>query len=261
MQALTVIKIGGNIIDDEAKLSSFLKDFALLDGKKILVHGGGKLATKLAAQLNIPQQMVEGRRITDGETLKLVTMVYAGLINKSVVAQLQAAGCNALGLTGADGNAVLAHKRQLKDLDYGFAGDVDAVNGGLLNLLLEHDVAPVLAPITHDRKGQLLNTNADTIAQETAKALSAFYNVQLVYAFEKSGVLLDADDENSVIPLITPHTYAELKAAGRVFAGMVPKLDNAFAALSNGVKKVLIGKAENIHALAAGHAGTSIVNG
>lgn len=264
---LYVIKIGGNIIDDEEKLSSFLTSFAAIRERKILVHGGGKLATKLAAQLNIPQQMVEGRRITDAETLKIVTMVYAGLINKDIVAQLQAAGCNAVGLSGADGNVILAHKRLPKDssfgnegLDYGFAGDVDDVNASFLQALLEQNVSPVLSPITHNGKGQLLNTNADTIAQETAKALSSFYEVHLVYSFEKSGVLLNADDEASVIPVINPEKYRELKENGLVFAGMIPKLDNAFSALRSGVKKVLIGKAEALNSLVSEQSGTSIIN-
>lgn len=257
---LFIIKIGGNIVDDDAKLASFLSDFARINGKKILVHGGGTLATKLASQLNVPQQMVEGRRITDAETLKIVTMVYAGLINKSIVAGLQAFGCNAIGVSGADGNAIKAHKRMVKDLDYGFAGDVDEVNVEFLNVLLSQNSSVVIAPITHDGKGQLLNTNADTIAQETAKAMSAFYDVQLIYSFEKAGVLLNAEDETSVIPVINKKKYGELKANGLVFAGMIPKLDNAFAALDSGVKKVVIGKAENISALINGEAGTNIVN-
>jgi acetylglutamate kinase len=260
MEQLYVIKIGGNIVDDETKLAAFLKEFAAINAKKILVHGGGKLATKLAAELNIPQQMVEGRRITDAETLKIVTMVYAGLINKNIVAQLQAAGCNAIGLSGADGNAVKAHKRVVKDLDYGFAGDVDEVNAKFLHALLRQNASPVLSPITHDGKGQLLNTNADTVAQETAKALSQFYKVSLLYSFERAGVLLNAEDESTVIPVITPKIYKDLKEKGLVFAGMIPKLDNAFAALSSGVNKVIIGKAENLHRLVNSEAGTSIVH-
>ena len=260
MDTLYVIKIGGNIIDDEAKLSAFLKDFADIKAKKILIHGGGKLATKLAGQLNIPQQMVEGRRITDAETLKIVTMVYAGLINKNIVAQLQAVGANAIGLSGADGNVVLAHKRVVKDLDYGFAGDVDTVNASFLHSLLQEGVSPVLSPITHNGQGQLLNTNADTIAQETAKAMSNFYAVNLVYSFEKSGVLLDAEDDSSVIPVIGPAKYAELKEKNLVFAGMIPKLDNAFSALASGVQKVIIGKAENLPALVTGKSGTAIIH-
>jgi acetylglutamate kinase len=259
MDKLIVIKIGGNIIDDEAKLSSFLKNFAAIDVKKVLVHGGGKLATKLAEQMQIPQQMIEGRRITDAETLKIVTMVYAGYINKNIVAQLQSQGCNAIGLSGADGNAVQAHKRKHATIDYGYAGDIDEVNTSLLDSLLRQNLSPVIAPITHDKKGQLLNTNADTIAQEIAKALSSSFEVQLIYSFEKSGVLLDATDDNSVIAEINPGSYKELKQKNLVFAGMIPKLDNAFAALDHGVKKVIIGKAENINQLIKGEKGTSII--
>ncbi|RYZ25232.1 MAG: acetylglutamate kinase [Chitinophagaceae bacterium] len=260
MEKLFVIKIGGNIIDNEEKLASFVRAFAAIKENKILVHGGGKLATKMAGQLGIEQQLVDGRRITDAETLKIVTMVYAGLINKNIVAQLQAAGCNAIGLTGADGNVILSHKRIVKDLDYGFAGDVDQVNSQFLHSLLSQDISPVLSPITYDNKGQLLNTNADTIAQETAKALSDLYEVQLVYSFEKAGVLLNAEDESSVIPVIDKNKYTDLKDKGLVFAGMIPKLDNAFAALSSGVRKVIIGKAENLPQLIAGNSGTSIIN-
>jgi acetylglutamate kinase len=260
MDTLHVIKIGGNIIDDEAKLSHFLKSFAAVQGKKILVHGGGKLATRLAEQMNIPQQMVQGRRITDAETLKIVTMVYAGYINKNIVAQLQAAGANSLGLSGADGNTVQAHKRTHATIDYGFAGDIDRVNITLLTTLLEQDITLVIAPITHDKKGQLLNTNADTIAQELAKALSRNYHVHLIYSFEKSGVLANSEDDQSLIHEINPASYEQLKKDGVVFAGMIPKLDNAFTALRSGVKKVIIGKAENLQQLIAGTTGTSIIN-
>lgn len=259
-ETLYVVKIGGNIIDNEVKLAAFLQSFAALPGKKVLVHGGGKLATQLAEKMEVPQTMVDGRRITDAETLKIVTMVYAGDINKRVVASLQSHGCNAIGLTGADGNAILAHKREKGGIDYGFAGDVDAVNADLLHTLLSLNMAVVLAPITHNGKGQLLNTNADTIAQETAKGLSSHYNVQLVYSFEKSGVLLDANDDNTVISRIHPAYYEELKAEQKIFAGMIPKLDNAFAAIRSGVGKVIIGKAEELPALIAGTAGTSIVH-
>jgi acetylglutamate kinase len=260
MDKLLVIKIGGNIIDDNEKLSSFLKSFAAVNEKKVLVHGGGKLATKLAGELGIQQQLIDGRRITDAETLKIVAMVYAGLINKTIVAQLQAAGNNAIGLSGADGNAILAHKRKVKEFDYGFVGDVDEINKGLLHGFLEQGLQPVLAPITHDGKGQLLNTNADTIAQETAKGLSAYYDVQLVYSFEKAGVLWDADDEGSVIPVMSKTKYTELKEKGLVFAGMIPKLDNAFAALDNGVQKVIIGNAEHLTELIHSRAGTTIIH-
>jgi acetylglutamate kinase len=255
---LYVIKIGGNIIDDEAKLSSFLKDFASVKGHKVLVHGGGKLATKLAATLGIEQQLVDGRRITDAETLKVVTMVYAGYINKNITAQLQAAGCNAIGLSGADGNVILARKRQHPAIDYGFVGDVDKLNTGLIQNLLIQGMAVVFAPITHNGTGQLLNTNADTIAQETAKALSSLYEVELIYSFEKNGVLLDANDDGTVIKKINPAYYSELKAKQLIFAGMIPKLDNAFAALQSGVRKVMIGKAEALQQLINGSAGTTI---
>lgn len=259
MDTVIVIKIGGNIIDDENKLSSFLKLFAVVKGKKVLVHGGGKLATKLAADLGVAQQMVDGRRITDAETLKIVTMVYAGYINKNIVAQLQANGCNALGLSGADGNLVVAHKRSLSGgIDYGFVGDVDNVNAGLLQNLLDYGMTVVAAPITQDGNGQLLNTNADTIAQEIAKALSRMYKVQLIYSFEKNGVLLDVNDENSVIPVINPAYYTELKEKKLIFEGMLPKLDNAFAALENGVSKVIIGNAENLSEIVAQRSGTII---
>jgi acetylglutamate kinase len=258
MDKLIIVKIGGNIVDDEAKLSSFLQEFGAIDGRKILVHGGGKLATRLAEQMKVPQQMVDGRRITDAETLKIVTMVYAGYINKNIVARLQANGCNAIGLSGADGNTVLAHKRVHSAMDYGFVGDVDAIDSSLFSNLLQQGLTPVLAPITHDRKGQLLNTNADTIAQESAKALSALYEVVLIYSFEKNGVLLDVNDENSVIKQINAGYYNQLKTEGKIFAGMLPKLDNAFSALKSGVTKVIIGKAEEIHQLISGEKGTSI---
>ncbi len=260
-EQLFIIKIGGNIIDDESKLASFLKDFALVKGKKILVHGGGKLATKVAEGMNIQQQMFDGRRITDAETLKVVTMVYAGFINKNIVAQLQANNCNAIGLTGADGNIIQAHKRPLKNgIDYGFVGDVDHVNTDLLNSLLQQNIAVVLAPITHNKEGQLLNTNADTIAQETAKAMSTLYATSLIYSFEKAGVLLDVEDEASVINSINPTYYQELKEGNKIFAGMIPKLDNAFAAVKSGVSKVIIGKAEQLQQLIDGTAGTTIIN-
>jgi len=255
---LTVIKIGGNVIDDDIKLSSFLKAFASIKGKKILVHGGGKLATKLAEQLNIPQQLVDGRRITDAETLKIVTMVYAGYVNKNIVAQLQANGENAIGICGADGNAILAHKRTNALLDYGFVGDIDEVNFSFFSDLLDKNINIVVAPLTHDAKGQLLNTNADTIAQEIANAMSKTYSVQLIYSFEKAGVLTDTNDDDTLIKEINPSSYKQLKESGAIFAGMIPKLDNAFAALHNGVEKVIIGKAEQLKELISGETGTTI---
>jgi acetylglutamate kinase len=260
MEPLYVIKIGGNIIDNEAKLSSFLTAFAGIEGKKILVHGGGKLATKLAAQLGVEQQMIEGRRVTDADTLRIVTMVYAGYINKNIVAQLQANQCNAIGLCGADGNILQSHKRQHVTIDYGFVGDVDKVNTPVLQSLLSQQVTVVMAPITHNMEGQLLNTNADTIAQEIAQAMSAHYQVHLIYSFEKAGVLLNADDDSTVIPAITQASYAQLKQQNIIFAGMIPKLDNAFAALNRGVHRVVIGKAEQLQQLIQQQSGTSIIH-
>lgn len=260
MDKLFVIKIGGNIIDDKERLSLFLKEFAAIEEKKILVHGGGKLATRLAEDLGIQQKLLDGRRITDAETLKIVTMVYAGYINKNIIATLQSFDCNSIGLSGADGDSILAHKREHPGLDYGFVGDVDAINADLIYTLLNKNISIVFAPITHDQKGQLLNTNADTIAQEIAKGMSNIFDVELVYAFEKNGVLLNADDDKSVISKINPEYYKELKEKQRIFAGMIPKLDNAFSALKSGVNKVLIGKAENLKLLIQGSSGTAIVN-
>ncbi len=257
MSRLIVIKIGGNIIDDENKLNTFLKEFRSIKEKKILVHGGGKLATRLADQLGIHQQMIDGRRITDAETLKIVTMVYAGYVNKNIIAKLQQYGCNAIGLSGADGNSITAHRRVNADIDYGFVGDIDAVNTAFIDhLLKENDI--VFAPITHDNNGQLLNTNADTIAQEIATAMSSIYEVLLVYGFEKSGVLLNAENDDTVIATINAESYKKLKEDNVIFAGMIPKLDNAFVALDKGVKKVLIGKAEELLKLVEGKSGTTI---
>ena len=260
--ALYVIKIGGNIIDDELKLATFLKNFAAIREKKILVHGGGKLADRIAEKLGVPQQMIEGRRITNAETLKIITMVYGGYINKNIVAQLQSTGCNAIGLSGADANSILAHKRIHSSVDYGFAGDVESSRFNIKGwqIFLENDLIPVACPITHDGKGQLLNTNADTIAQEIAKGLSASYAVNLIYTFEKSGVLLNVNDDNSVIKKMNAESYRKLKDKQQIYAGMIPKVDNAFSALAAGVKKVMIGNAEKLNELVAGTSGTSIVN-
>jgi acetylglutamate kinase len=264
MGKLYIIKIGGNIIDDDKKLNLFLSSFASIQANKILVHGGGKLATQLAEQLNIPQHIVDGRRITNADTLKIVTMVYAGYVNKNIVAQLQGYHCNAIGLCGADGDVILAHKRKHPVIDYGFVGDVDAINTQLFQMLLSQNMAVVLSPITHDQQGQLLNTNADTIAQEVAKAMSSLYEVNLIYCFEKKGVLLDTNDDNSVIPVLNWNEYQKLKSpssgvgGAKIFSGMIPKLDNAFAALKNGVEKVIIGKAEDLDQLIAGKSGTTI---
>jgi acetylglutamate kinase len=259
LDTVYIIKIGGNIIDDETALASFLRSVAAVPGKKILVHGGGKLATQLAARLGVEQQLVDGRRITDEETLKIVTMVYAGYINKNIVTRLQASGANAIGLSGADGNMIRAHKRRHATIDYGFAGDIDSVNSSFIRSLLEQGLTIVAAPITHDENGQLLNTNADTIAQELATALSELYAVKLIYCFEKKGVLLDVNDENSLIGKIDAGSYGTLKQKQLIFAGMIPKLDNAFAALQKGVKQVIIGKAEELDALVNGTGGTTII--
>ena len=257
-QAVHIIKVGSNIIDDEVKLNTFLSAFAQLEGYKILVHGGGKLATELAQDLNIPQHMLDGRRITDEATLKIVTMVYAGWINKKIVAALNSKKSTAIGLTGADGEAIIAHKRVHPTIDYGYVGDIDQVNAALFINLLEKGFSLVVAPITQDRNGQLLNTNADTIAQEIAKALSVNFNTTLIYSFEKKGVLRHVDDENSVIKTIDPTNYQALKNENLIFAGMIPKLDNAFVAIKTGVSRVVIGDGMELLALVNGTTGTSI---
>jgi acetylglutamate kinase len=246
MQQLTIVKIGGNVIDDENSLSAFLVEFNLLKGYKILVHGGGKLANQLQHKLNVPVNMLDGRRITDAETLKVVTMVYAGYINKNVVAKLQGLNCNAIGLSGADANCIQASKRKVETIDYGFVGDVEKINTSFIISCLENKIVPVFSPITHDGTGQLLNTNADTIASELAIALSAEYNVQLVYCFEKNGVLQNVDDESSVIKTISNSDYINLKENFVINKGMIPKMDNAFLALKKGVGSVQIGKAEKL---------------
>jgi acetylglutamate kinase len=243
---LVIIKIGGNVVDNPAVLSQVLDDFAAIETPKILVHGGGKIADVLLKKLNIEPKKIEGRRITDEDTLDVVTMVYAGLINKKIVAQLQARGCNALGLTGADINSIEAHKRSKGNIDYGFAGDIDAINREGVSNLLKTVQTLVFAPITHDKKGQLLNTNADTIASTLAVGLSRNFTVTLKYVFEKQGVLADIADENSVIPLISYPTFQQGKSDGTFFEGMIPKLDNAFDAMKNGVHSVVICGTEGV---------------
>jgi len=248
MQRLFIIKIGGNVIDNEDSLQSFLKDFAAIEGKKILVHGGGKVATKIGEQLGIQSNYINGRRITDDATIDLVTMVYGGLINKKIVAQLQANSCNAIGLTGADGNTIPATKRPVKDIDFGWAGDVESGKWKVENvkLFLENGLVPVFAPLTHDQQGHILNTNADTISSALAVALSAFYDVRLIYCFEKKGILENVDDDNSVINIINKKTYLQLLNDNKLFAGILPKVDNAFAAMDAGVKEVLVGDAKDL---------------
>jgi acetylglutamate kinase len=246
-EQLFVIKIGGNVIDDDIALIAFVNDFAKIPAKKILVHGGGKIATRIGDKLGITSKYIEGRRITDEHTIDLVTMVYGGLINKKIVSLLQSYDSNAIGLTGADANILPAHKRKVKEIDYGFVGDIEPKQiGGGLRLFVDNNMVPVIAPLTHDGKGQILNTNADTIASAISIALSAFYDVRLIYCFEKKGVLEDIKDEASVIGLITKDIYHELLGEKRLFEGIIPKIDNAFAAIDAGVKEVLIGHSEEL---------------
>ena len=245
---LFIIKIGGNVIDDERNLSAFLDTVAAIKAKIILVHGGGKIASKIGEQLGIAPNYVNGRRITDAATIDLVTMVYGGLVNRKIVAQLQARGSNAIGITGADANIIPANKRPVKEIDYGFVGDVVAGLAPAPALLsfLDNGLVPVVAPLTHDGKGQMLNTNADTIASSLAVALSKKYAVRLIYCFEKKGVLENVEDDNSVIRLITKDIYKDLLAQKKLFDGILPKIDNAFDAIDNGVQEVLIGHAKDL---------------
>lgn len=257
MEKITVIKVGGAVVEDEAQLTQLLQDFSAIEGRKVLVHGGGRRATKVAAQLGIETQMVNGRRITDASMLEVVTMVYGGLVNKNVVARLQAQGIDALGLTGADIDVIRSHKRPLKNgVDYGFVGDVDRADGNKLHTLIEAGIVPVMAPLTHDGMGNILNTNADTIAGETAKALAKHYDVTLVFCFEKKGVLSNPDDDESVIPTITRADFDRYVADGTISGGMIPKIENAFNAIDAGVGRVVITKADSIGL----NFGTVIVN-
>ena len=253
MDKLSVIKIGGNVLDDPASLERFLTLFAEVPGRKILVHGGGKIATRIGEKLGITSRYVNGRRITDTDTRDLVTMVYGGLVNRQLVAQLQAKGCNAIGLTGADGGCIPADKRpeqQTPDgpLDFGWVGDIRSgrINVNFFSSLLEQGCTPVLSPLTHDGQGHLLNTNADTIASSVAVALSEMHNVRLLYCFEKRGILTDVEDEQSVITRLDHELYARLLAEKKLFDGILPKIDNAFAAIRQGVREVLIGHADDL---------------
>ena len=252
---LTILKVGGAVVEDEARLSRLLADFSAIEGRKVLVHGGGRRATAVASSLGIESKMVGGRRITDSQMLEVVTMVYGGLVNKNIVARLQACGIDALGLTGADIDVIRSHKRPVKDVDYGFVGDVERVDGGKLSQLIEAGITPVMAPLTHDGQGNMLNTNADTIAAETAKALAGQYDVTLIFSFEKKGVLARPDDDDSLIPVITRADYMRYAADGTVSGGMLPKLENAFNAISAGVSRVNITLATAID----GRHGTMIV--
>lgn len=249
---ITIIKLGGNIIDHPIQLNEFLLQLSRLPGKKILVHGGGKLATALSSQLGIASEMINGRRVTDAETLKVITMVYAGWINKSVVAKLQSMQCNAIGLSGADGNLVCSEKRSPLPVDYGFVGDPleGKINVDLLLTLLNAGLVPVIAPVTHDGNGQLLNTNADTMAAVIASAICKKENVQLLYCFEKNGVLANAEDDKSVLQELTSQQTEQLKVDGKIHSGMLPKLKAGFSAKSNGVKRVVIGNAMQLENLA-----------
>lgn len=246
MEKIKVIKIGGNIIDDTKALNSFLESFSKLEGKKVLIHGGGKLASKLAEQMNIPVQMVDGRRITDKATLDVITMMYAGKISKNIVAKLQSYGCNAVGFSGADGNSIIAEKRSVKSINYGYVGDVVEVKTDVTKLLLQNHITICFCAISHDQNGQLLNTNADTIASEIAIALSKDYEVELYYSFEKSGILRNVNNSNSIIEVMKEDQYQNLKNQGIIFEGMIPKLDNCFYALANGVKNIHLGKPDMI---------------
>ena len=243
---LLLIKVGGKIVEEPESLKLLLAEFSKIPGHKVLVHGGGRSATTLAAQLGIESKMVNGRRVTDEEMLKVVTMVYGGLVNKKIVAGLQALDVNALGLTGADLNYMRSEKRPVAEVDYGFVGDVKEVDADILSDLISKGVVPVLAPLTHDKKGNLLNTNADTIAGEAAKALAKYFDVTLMYCFEKKGVLANENDDESVIARINPATFEKLVAEGVISGGMIPKLENAFDALKSGVKRVVITRADDI---------------
>ena len=245
-EQLTLIKVGGKIVEDEDSLHSLLNDFTAIAGHKVLVHGGGRSATRMATRMGIESIMIDGRRVTDADMLSVVTMVYGGLVNKNIVAKLQARGVNALGLTGADMDVIHSHKRPVKEIDYGFVGDVDRVDGSALGQLIAQGVVPVMAPLTHDGQGNLLNTNADTIAGETAKALAALFDVTLVFCFEKKGVLLNADDDDSVIDHLDEARFKELVDQGVIQGGMIPKLQNAFDAIHCGVSRVVITRADQI---------------
>lgn len=254
-EKLTIVKVGGAVVEDEAQLSQLLKDFSAIEGNKVLIHGGGRRATQVAASLGIESKMVGGRRITDADMLSVVTMVYGGLVNKNLVARLQANGVNALGLTGADMDVIRSHKRPIKDgVDFGFVGDVDRADGEMLSRLIKAGTTPVMAPLTHDGQGHILNTNADTIASETAKALAPYYDVTLIYSFEKKGVLRNPDDDDSVIPTITRADFEQYKADGTISGGMLPKIENALSAIDAGVSRVIITLATAID----GESGTKI---
>lgn len=260
MKELLIIKIGGQIVDEVNALERFLKALCAIKTPCLLVHGGGKMATRLCEQLDIPVKMIEGRRVTDASTLNVIVQIYGGSINKQLVAHLQAIGKNAIGLSGADGDLIRAKKRDHPEIDYGFVGDITHVNTSLLDLLLKEGLLPVLAPITHTGNGQLLNTNADTMAQTIASSMARTHKITLVFGFEKPGVLRDNDDQSSVIRQITASDFKALKTKGIVKEGMIPKLENAFEAVKAGVDRVIIGKADELERLLNGTAGTTLIN-
>jgi len=247
MNQLTIVKVGGKIVENDSSLRAFLKDFTLIAGHKILIHGGGNAATQLAEKLGVPSRMIDGRRITDEETLKIVTMVYAGWINKTIVASLQGLSLDAIGMTGADMNLITAVKRPVKEIDYGYAGDVREINVPVLKDLLTQNYLPVIASLTHDGAGHLLNTNADTIAGEMAKALARDFKVRLIYCSDKRGVLLNEKDANSTLYSLTREEFLQYKKEGVIRDGMIPKLENAFAAIASGVKEIILTHASDIH--------------
>ncbi len=257
-----VVKVGGNVIDDEKSLKEFLSSFASISCKKILVHGGGKIATSIGDKLGINSKYINGRRVTDDDTIDLVTMVYGGLINKKIVAALQSLECNAIGLSGADANLIPATRRPVVTDDFGWVGDIDAeqIPASSWQLLLDNNLVPVVGSLTHDRQGHLLNTNADTIAASVAIALSKLADTQLIYCFEKDGVLSDVNDEQSVIASLNWSLYQQLKAGNKLFAGILPKLENAFQTLKSGVSEIVIGNSARLSDLIAGSSGTKIVN-
>lgn len=260
MKELIILKIGGQVVDDPAALDRVLRSMTSLPNPCLLIHGGGKQATRMSERLGLVPKMIDGRRLTDADTLEVVTMVYGGLINKQIVASLQALGRQAIGLTGADGDLIRSKKREHTTIDYGYVGDVTRVNVSGFDAILERGQIPVMAPLTHDGQGQLLNTNADTIARSIAVAMSGTYRTRLVFGFEKAGVLLDLHDEGSVIPHLNQRAYESLKLEGTVQSGMIPKLDNAFSALTAGVAQVIIGKAELLPELLDGKCGTTLTH-
>jgi acetylglutamate kinase len=260
MKSIQIIKIGGNVVDDAVLLDQFLRDFVQIKTPKILIHGGGKIATELAQKLNVVQTMIEGRRVTDSETLKIATMVYAGLVNKNIVAKLQSNQCNAIGLSGADANVISGKKRNHPTIDFGFVGDIVAVNTNQIISFINQGLTPVFCPIIHNSEGTLLNINADTIATQIAIALAKIYQVNLSFCFEKKGVLLNPEDDESYIPVINRPEYERLKASKIISNGMIPKLDNAFDAINNGVNKVLLYHANQLSTLETNLIGTQLQN-